>query len=173
MNDPASAIVVELAVPPAIETLRRAHDPSARDGVPAHVTILYPFLPARRLDAGVRAALEAIAAEVDPFDVTFASAATWPATVYLVPEPAEPFRRLTERVVEAFPGSLPYGGAHDEIVPHLTIADRAGTTLDAIVVTAERALPFRARASAVDVLATEPGASHWARRWQIPLGVRR
>jgi 2'-5' RNA ligase len=170
MNEPASAVIVELDVPVEIEALRRVHDPAAADGVPAHVTVLYPFLPAGRLDDRVRASLDGIAAQVEPFEVTFTTVATWPSTVYLVPEPDEPFRRLTELVVQAYPGHPPYGGVHAEIVPHLTVADRSEPPLGPIASAAARALPFRARASAIDLLATASGPPHWRRRWRFPLG---
>ena len=45
-----SAIVVRVPVPPAVERLRRRWDRAARMGVPAHVTILYPFVAADELD---------------------------------------------------------------------------------------------------------------------------
>ena len=170
MNEPPSAIIVRIGVPPGIAALRRSHDPSARDGVPAHVTILFPFLPARALDRSVRRTLARIGTSTEPFDVSFASVATWPATVYLEPEPAEPFRTLTERIVDAFPAFPPYGGAHAEIVPHLTVADRVSDPLEPIVEAARRALPFGGRAAAVDVLATDPDVARWRLRWRIPLG---
>ena len=43
--------------------------------------------------------------------------------VYLAPEPAAPFVALTEAVGAEFPGFPPYGGAFDEVVPHLTISE--------------------------------------------------
>jgi 2'-5' RNA ligase superfamily len=44
--------------------------------------------------------------------------------LWLDPNPAEPFRRLTEAVGVEFPECPPYGGAFDEVVPHLTVAER-------------------------------------------------
>jgi 2'-5' RNA ligase superfamily len=90
MNEPSSAIVVRIRVPAAIERLRRAHDRAARLGVPAHVTILYPFVAASRLGRVERANVASIAAEIRAFRVTFASAARWPGVVYLEPRPSAP-----------------------------------------------------------------------------------
>ena len=45
----------------------------------------------------------------------------FPGVVWLAPEPAEPFIALTELLAAAFPDHPPYEGAHDEIVPHLTL----------------------------------------------------
>src|SRR5690242_3716091 len=67
-----SALIV--AVPeaePAVAALRTAYDPAASWGVPAHVTVLYPFLPPDRLDAVVRAAVREAVAAVPAFDLVF------------------------------------------------------------------------------------------------------
>lgn len=62
--------------------------------------------------------------------------------IWLAPEPAEPFRRLTYAVWRACPHRPPYGGAHDEVTPHLTIADRADPAVfDTITADVDRALP--------------------------------
>ncbi len=77
-----SAIVVRVPVPPAVERLRRRWDRAARMGVPAHVTILYPFVAAADLDASVRGALARIAAGHRPFDVRFGQVGRFPTAVY-------------------------------------------------------------------------------------------
>lgn len=38
-------------------------------------------------------------------------------------EPVQPFRQLTVAVWRAFPQHPPYGGAYDDVVPHLTITE--------------------------------------------------
>ena len=84
--------------------------------MPAHVTILYPFVEPDELDAGGPRELAAIAARHQPFRVRFEKVGCWPGVVYLAPEPAGPFARLTEDLVAAFPNHPPYGGAFDEVV---------------------------------------------------------
>ena len=64
-----------------------------------HVTVLFPFLPARGLRPEVRRELASIAADHQPFDVRFAAGRRFPGVVYVGPEPAAPFTRLTEAVV--------------------------------------------------------------------------
>ena len=49
----------------------------------------------------------------------------FPESLYLVPEPDEPFILLTEAIVREFPEYPPYGGKFTEIVPHLTVANRS------------------------------------------------
>ena len=105
-------------------------DRAAGAGVPAHVTVLFPFLPARGLVPAVRRELAAIAATQAPFEVIFATVGRFPDVVYLAPRPAEPFTRLTGAVAARFPDFPPYGGAFDEVIPHLTIAESDEAPLD-------------------------------------------
>jgi len=44
--------------------------------------------------------------------------------MWLDPEPALPFRDLTNAVWRMFPQHPPYGGAHPDLIPHLTLAER-------------------------------------------------
>jgi 2'-5' RNA ligase len=167
MSERASAIVVRIRVPAAIDRLRRTHDRAAGLGVPAQVTILYPFVTAAELTPAVRADVASIAAEVRAFTVRFESAARWPGLVYLEPAPSSPFTALIDRAAAAFPEHPPYAGAISEVIPHLTVAETAGGPLGQILATAQAALPFEAAAQALEVL-TEGDDGRWRRRWRLP-----
>src|SRR5688572_16218805 len=92
------------------------------DGMPAHVTLLFPFLRMDQLDAAGRADLAALFAATPSIRVTFTEVGQFsPDVVYLAPEPRDWFVVLTEALSDRF-GLLPYGGVHRSIVPHLTIA---------------------------------------------------
>ena len=162
-----SAIVVRIRVPAAIERLRRAHDRSARLRVPAHITILYPFLPASELTPAVRREVAAIASEVRAFTVTFASAARWPGVVYLEPRPMAPFTALIERAAERFPEHPPYAGAIPEVIPHLTVVENDSVSLDEVLAAARVAVPFVAVAAGLEVLA-EGEDGRWRHHWRLP-----
>ena len=170
-TEPASAIVVRVKVSGALERARRQWDWAAGVGVPAHVTILFPFLPAAGLTPDVRRSIAGIAAAHEPFDVTFARVGRFPSVVYLAPEPSAPFTRLTEAVVARFPDYPPYEGVFDVVIPHLTLVESAAAPLDRIAEAAERHLPFTRRASSLEVLVEGPDA-RWHSRWRIGLGVR-
>lgn len=92
--------------------------------VPAHLTVLYPFVPFEHLDDASRA-LRRLFADVPPFDVTLDGFGHFPTTLFLKPANPEPIRELFRRVHTAFPDYLPYGGAfsHDDITPHMTIGE--------------------------------------------------
>jgi 2'-5' RNA ligase len=167
-----SAVVVRVAVPPSLERLRRRWDWAAGVGVPAHVTVLFPFLPVELLLTPVRADLAAIATNEEPFEVRFERVGRFPNVVYLAPEPAAPFRRLTDAVVSRFPGYPPYEGAFDTVIHHLTIVEGASRPLDEIAAEAEQSLPFTHLVRAVETL-IEGDDGRWHQHWRIPLGVRR
>ncbi len=72
---------------------RRRLDRAAGWGVPAHVTVLYPFLPPQALSGQVLATLSAVIASVRAFECTFATTAWFDQEVlWLAPEPEQPFR---------------------------------------------------------------------------------
>ncbi len=170
-SEPASAVVVRIPLPPAIAHVRRRWDSNAAMGVPPHVTILYPFLPSVALTQPVRRSLEAAIHGVTPFDVTFATVDRFPDAIYLVPEPAGPFIELTHAVSARYPDHPPYGGAYEAVVPHLTVADTPGASLDELRRTIRPALPIHHMVSAVEVL-VDDGDQRWRRRWRIALGIR-
>ena len=168
-TEPASAIVVRIRIPTALERLRARWDRAASDGVPAHVTILFPFLPSRRLSPAVRRELAVIAAATEPFGVRFARIERFPGVVYAAPEPSGPFVRLTDAFAARFPEHRPYGGAFDTVVPHLTIAEAPDAPLDDIVNEASAILPFEGRVRGLEVL-VQDGEGQWRGRWRLALG---
>jgi 2'-5' RNA ligase len=106
--------------------LRARHDPSGAFAVPAHITLLGPFLLVAELSAGVLERLRALLAGEAPVAVAFREARRFPGTLYLAPEPPEPFARLTQLLWDAWPDHPPYGGIHEEVVPHLTVGHHLG-----------------------------------------------
>lgn len=170
--DPVSGVVVRVRLPAALERIRRHDDFAANVGAPAHVTLLFPFMPAAVLRPPVRRALAEIAAAVEPFDVRFASVGRFPAAVYLVPDPAGPFVALTEAIAARFPAYQPYEGAFDELIPHLTLVESATAPLDKIAAVAQRHLPFTCRVALMEVLVEGPD-ERWRGHWRIALGAGR
>ena len=174
---PPSESALVILVPEAeglVKPFREAHDPSAAVGVPAHITLLYPFKPPDEIDAAVLDGLTGCFAGVPPFDFRFETTRRFPQTLYLVPEPAEPFRRLTRAIWQRHPETPPYGGRHPDIVPHLSLADRVdAATLDRVEAAfsqaARGALPLRAHAADVALLENRTG--RWQIRAVLPLGA--
>jgi 2'-5' RNA ligase len=129
-----------------VATWRERFDSSAAQGMPAHVTALYPFLPADRLTGEVVVRLHELCAARPALDVRFRRTARFPAVLYLAPEPAGGRRDLTAAIAERWPEAPPYGGAFEDVIPHLTVAQSADeAVLNAIEAAVLRGLPVRAR----------------------------
>ena len=105
---------------------RRFHAWSVERGIPAHLTILFPFVPAARVDADLLASLRALYAPVHAVRVRARPVESFPGVAWLAPEPAAPFLELIAATRAAFPDPPPYGDPTLEPVPHCTVGgDRA------------------------------------------------
>jgi 2'-5' RNA ligase len=168
---PRSALIV--AVPeaePVVGEWRERYD-SARLGIPAHITLLFPFVPAAELDEALFAELRELFAAQPPITFTLPRLVTFPdETIWLAPEPAEPFRRLTELIVEHYPDYLPYEGVHDEVIPHLTVTSGDASLRDEVEAAISPHLPLAAQTNEV-VLLEEDEAGIWRARERFPLGA--
>ncbi len=120
---PTTALIV--AVPEAealVGELRREFHPNSAQGVPPHVTVLVPFIESTLLQDTDLNRLRAMFARIAAFPYTFGTIGRFKDTTYLSPEDPSPFVHLTHEVCAAYPSYPPYGGAHEGIVPHLTVA---------------------------------------------------
>jgi 2'-5' RNA ligase len=181
VNDVEMQSALLLTVPAAEAAVgphRARLDPSARDGVPAHLTVLYPFLPPAEIAPDVLAALSRLFAGVPRFAFTL-DRVRWfgESVVWLGPSDESPFRALTELAAEAYPGCPPYGGIYEDVVPHLTLGqDDDPAELRAAAEAVRPLLPIATEATEVTLMAgPRPGASSEpAGPWQFvasfPLG---
>jgi 2'-5' RNA ligase len=129
--------------------------------MPAHITVLYPFLPAVRHDDAVLQRLRRICAAEPALDLELRRTNRFPETIYLEPEPGDPFRRLTTAIAAEWPEAQPYGGVFDDVKPHLTIADGVGAAvMDEIDPPVTAGLPVRARLTGAHLFVFD------GRRWQ-------
>lgn len=159
-----SAII--LTVPeaePLVGELRAEGDAS---GMPAHVTLLYPFVPDP--DDGVVAELRFFFAHVDSFPLVFSTVGEFPEVVYLAPDEPADLAELTGALVRRWPGFLPYDGLFDEVVPHLTVVD----TPDSLLRARARAhlsggLPVKGHASEASLWVLSPHG--WTQKAAFPL----
>lgn len=120
-----SSLMVQIPeAEPMIGELRLLHDPAARLGVPAHLTVLYPFIPADEIKDPDLEALASLLAREAEFDYRFDRLDGFgDTTVYLPPQVDRDFKHLTDVIVERWPQHPPYEGKFDEVIPHLTVGD--------------------------------------------------
>jgi 2'-5' RNA ligase superfamily len=156
-----TALIV--AVPeaePAVGSLRLAHDASAALGVPAHITILFPFAPPDEVDVP---ALEELFARFRPFDFALDRVARFDeGALWLHPDPSAPFADLIAACAQRFPAYPPYEGAFDEPIPHLTVSE---TPIDLQI-----QLPIAAHAAEVTLIEESESDGRWSTRRVFPLG---
>jgi hypothetical protein len=169
------------AAEPAVGRHRARLVESARDGVPAHVTVLYPFLPPAGISEPLLASLGRLFAGFAAFKFTL-DRVCWfgEEVVWLGPRDPAPFNALTSAASTAFPSCPPYGGQHGEgLPPHLTIGKSHPGGQQALHAAAESVgscLPIEATAVEVALMAgprpgtpdTPPG--QWRTIAAFPLG---
>lgn len=138
-------------------------------GVPPHVTILFPFVPAAEIDADLVTALRELAARIEPFAFTLRELRRWPGVLYLAPEPAKSFSELTDAVVAAYPAYPPYEGMHEIVVPHLTVAQGDAHALAEAEANVRPSLPLTAETREL-VLLAERAPDAWEPLARFALG---
>lgn len=145
---------------PAVGSIRLAHDSSAACGVPAHITILFPFLPPDDVDED---ALREIFTRFSAFDFVLDRVERFEdGHMWLRPDPAWRFADLTAAVWQRWPACPPYEGAFDEVIPHVTVSE---TPLDIDI-----ALPISCRAREILLIEEDESSGLWSTRSQFPLG---
>lgn len=169
-----SALVI--LVPEAeasVGRLRRRYDPSAAVGMPAHITLNYPFLPGEAVDAATIDQLRVLFSGFPPLRYTLVEVRKFYDTVYLAPEPSEPFMNLIQAVVAQYPESPPYGGMFAEVVPHLSLAQSENAAelelvLRELAPGSDGRLPIEAAANEVWLMDNRKG--RWEKRRAFTLG---
>ncbi|MDE2627508.1 MAG: 2'-5' RNA ligase family protein [Burkholderiales bacterium] len=114
-----------------VNALRERFDASARIGVPAHITVLFPFMPSTGVEPSVLRSVRAVVGRARAFEFSLARVGRFPATTYLAPDPPEPFIALTESLFREFPQFPPFAGGFPTVVPHLTVAH--GSAADSVL----------------------------------------
>lgn len=170
---PQSALILRVPeAEPFVARIRERFDPVARLGVPAHLTLLFPFADPARITPETFERARACIAASPALRFRLARIERFPGALYLAPEPAQPIVELIESLARRFPEHPPYAGAFDTIVPHLTVAQGAREELDA----AERELRERWPESGIEVRSCtsvrliEDSAGTWRTLREFELG---
>jgi hypothetical protein len=170
---PRSAFVIPVpAAERLVGDLRLLHDRTAGRGVPAHITLLVPFMAPALIDDAVLETARLALSPFQPFHFLLGSTGRFPTTAFLVPEPSAPFAAMTRALWRVFPDWPPYGGAHADVLPHLTVADGDAGAAASVVAELGGRLdlggPVVARCDAVWLL-VEDEAGGWSPRHRFAL----
>ena len=156
-----TALIVEVPeAEPAVSELRHQHDSSAATGVPAHITILFPFMDGADVD---EEALARLFSRFRAFDFVLDRVERFQeGIVWLHPEPSLPFVDLTAAVEQRWPDYPPYEGMFDTPIPHLTVSE---TPIDF-----QPQLPIASQARQVTLIEQGEASGRWSTRRIFPLG---
>lgn len=169
----ASGLIIESqAAEAAVAPLRLRYDEFAPAGIPAHLTVLFPFIPSPLLTEAHLLEVGRIAAGFDAFDYSFQTTGWFGEhVVWLAPADPSPFLALIEAITNAFPDYQPYEGQHAEVIPHLTLGHaRPLDELRHAEREAATSLPITDRATAITLMTERldtPG--QWTRSASFPL----
>lgn len=163
---PRSGLMIEIPeADPAVARHRERLDASARLGIPAHITVLSPFILPQAISTAALARLERLFAAVSQFRFQLDRTAWFGDEVlWLAPRDPGPFRALTRSVVEAFPAFPLYEGQFGDSTPHLTVGHgHPLTDLRAAEESVQAHLPIDAQATAVTLVTQQSAAEQWTK----------
>ena len=170
---PRSSLVLLIPeVDPVVGSLRREHDPAARAGLGAHITMLFPFVPAARIDRTLLGQLETQLARAPgisgALELRFDRVGRFPGLSYLALADPEVVAVKIRALAAAWPDYPLYEGRFPDVIPHLTVAHGD----EAVHATVEReltpVLPLVVRVR-VASLVVEDDAGRWHIHTQLAL----
>ena len=163
-------ILVVSEAEPLVGAIRHEHDRVARLGVPAHITLLYPWVTPPIDEAAVQR-LRAAVDRAAPYEIVFRGIGRFERALYLRPDDDGQTLDLAGRIAAFFPDYPPYGGRFASPVPHLTVAE-VEESLEPIIHTCGPALlaglPLAATVTSVTVMESGDDGL-WSVRATVPL----
>jgi 2'-5' RNA ligase len=170
---PQSAFIVRVPeAEPHVAHWRERFDPSALLGVPAHITLLFPFMSPELVTASMLALISSFAASLQQFTFQLGAIGRFSRVLYLAPTPSAPFVELTNGLVGLFPEFPPYGGHHEGVVPHLTVAQAGEAELLQAESTLVASLGTPIAATCSEFVLIENSSGLWKPMHAFALGVR-
>lgn len=122
-----SALVLPVAEAEGIAgPYRRKYTIDGAMGMPAHITILYPFFADDQWNENSRCSLARTISDITPFSFQLSRLCRFPQhhVLYLEPSPREEIIEVIHTMAQSFPECPPYGGEIplEKVRPHMTVA---------------------------------------------------
>ncbi|GAA5176070.1 2'-5' RNA ligase family protein [Pseudonocardia eucalypti] len=156
---------------PALAAVGTRYPRLARPGLPAHLTVLYPWLPAAYVDDRARRSCAALAATAEPAEAEFREIGVHPGMVFLRPADPGPVDRLIAGARTRWPELPPYGGKYPDSPAHVSLAlgGMSPEEVDGVRDLVGPMLPITSRLAELWLVALGPDGWLATDRW--PLGV--
>ncbi|ALE73077.1 hypothetical protein FRP1_08175 [Pseudonocardia sp. EC080625-04] len=164
-----TAVLLPVAeLDPVLAVIAGRRPDAVRPGIPAHLTLLYPFLPTTEVTEGVVDRCRALSAGTGRLTCRFTRTHVGPTMISTAPEPAGPVAALATALRAQWPDHPPYGGRFGpDPEPHVTLALGPVEDPGGISGPADTLLPIEAHLdTAVLVELTGDG---WRQRATFPL----
>ena len=173
-----SRTLLALMVPeaePLVGDTRARLDPSARAGLGAHITLVYPWLDSADVTDDVLLRLRGLVASHAALSFRLDRVDTFPSTVWLAPSPIKAIASLAASLEEAFPERPRIGPNFDRYVPHLSVARNVRKDRDNVVAALHDRLHIHGPVECLckDVHVMERGSAGWRVFATSPLGSPR
>lgn len=170
-----TALTVEFPeLTPMVRRIRRIVDPPGRPDLPAHITLVYPWVPPPVATADLDR-LSAYAAGIAGFEFRLVDVSWFgDEVIWLRPDPDEPFRAIIRDLTGMWPQHPPYRGEHPDPAPHLTIGAGGDVpTMRAMADTVLSLLPLVGHATELTLMEGSEEPEEWRSVATFPLGVSR
>lgn len=157
-----TGLVIPLPAADALlESVESRYPGSVRQGVPAHVSLLYPFVGTAELGDWDIEVLSELFIGQELIRVGFVECYRRGGFVALRPYPMEELVTLTDKTRRHWPNVVPYEGQYGDVEPHLTVAMQTSEeTAHTIEQEVAKQLPISAELREAWVLAFEG-------RWRV------
>jgi 2'-5' RNA ligase len=119
----ASALIIRVDLPRDLEALRMRQVADAANGLPAHITVLFPFAEPGSIDDAVLRLIGDVVARHARWTMRLVGRRRWPGVVFAAVEPEAPAIALQADLAAAFPSLPIYGATVEAFVPHVTVAE--------------------------------------------------
>ncbi len=152
LTDTGNISVLVPEAEPIVAEVNRRMPGHRRLTAPAHITLVYPFMPASALSPADLDDLGAFFSDRPTFGFDLALGWFGREVLILRPDPASELVELTRAIVGRWPAYPYYGGLYDVIEPHVSLAFGTADELVPLALSVGSLLPLRVQAEAVTLL---------------------
>ena len=158
MGDATALVVLVPEAEPVLAIANAQMSAEKRLSTPAHITLIYPFMPPELISDEVLTSLVHFFDGFAPLSFELSIGWFGKEVLLLVPTPSSELVALTEAVLARWPEYPYYAGAYETIDPHLSLGFGDAESLEPIAAAVEPSTPLAVNAAAVSLLVGPPEA---------------